>query len=203
MFMDAKLIPAAQLALSSLLDLGAFVRDSIITRAPKRRPQYHVKRAIAKYTAWAMKDGGVDSIWSTLPLFETVTVGKHVPSTVLESRTLAKLGDLHERWQATLAGRDITRSFGSTLSTSLEAPTLYGVSASHTIMAFVSYLPPSKENRVPGLRLIAMFDFGKEGFDVWNALAAAIFVIHCRNRMIELKEYLPEPGVRHEEDPDV
>ncbi|KAJ8118741.1 hypothetical protein OPT61_g350 [Boeremia exigua] len=192
----------AQLALSSLLDLGAFVRDSIITRAPKRRPQYHVKRALARYTSWAMKDGGVDSIWSTLPLFEIVTVSKNVSSTVLESRTLAKLGDLHERWQHTLASRGTTQSFGSSSSTSLEAPTLYGVSASHTIMAFVSYHPPSKENRIPGLRLIAMFDFGKEGFDVWNALAAAIFVVHCRNRMMELKEYLPEPEVHAGEDPD-
>ncbi|KAJ4985845.1 hypothetical protein SVAN01_08643 [Stagonosporopsis vannaccii] len=192
----------AQLALCSLLDLGAYVRDSIMTRAPRRQPQYHVKRALAKYSAWAMKDGGVDALWSTLPLFETVTVDKHVPSTVLESRTLDKLGDLHERWQRTLAAQASSTSFTSTSSTSLEAPTLYGISASHSIMAFVSYLAPSKENRIPGLRLIAMFDFGKEGFDVWNALAAAIFVTHCRNRMMELKEYLPEPALRVEEDPD-
>lgn len=150
-----------------------------------------------------MKDGGVDAHWSTLPLFETVTVSKDVPSTVLESRTLAKLGSLHERWQSALAAHTVTQTFDSSSSTSLEVPTLYAVSASHTIMAFVSYLPPSKENRAPGLRLIGMFDFGKEGFDVWNALAAAIFVVHCRNRMMQLKEHLPEPEVRVEEDPDV
>ncbi|KAF2626786.1 hypothetical protein BU25DRAFT_394045 [Macroventuria anomochaeta] len=193
----------AQLALSSLLDLGAYVRDSVITRAPKRQPQYHVKRALTKYTRWALKDGGVDLSWAALPLFEIVTVGKDVPSTVLESKTLAKLGRLHELWQSTLAARAATQSFTSSSSTALEVPTLYGVSASHTIMAFVSYLPPSRENRAPGLRLIAMFDFGKEGFDVWNALAAAIFVVHCRNRMMQLKEYIPEPEVRVEEDPDV
>lgn len=174
-----------------------------MTRAPKRQPQYHVKRALAKYTAWAMKDGSVDALWPTLPLFETVTVGKNVSASVLESRTLDKLGDLHERWQRTLAAHATSTSFTSTSSTSLEAPTLYGVSASHSIMAFVSYHAPSKENRIPGLRLIAMFDFGKEGFDVWNALAASIFIIHCRNRMMELKEYLPVPESRTEEDPDV
>ncbi|KAF3033201.1 hypothetical protein E8E12_003977 [Didymella heteroderae] len=193
----------AQLALSSLLDLGAYVRDSIMTRAPKRRPQFHVKRAIAKYTSWAMKDGGVNTHWSILPLFETVTVSKDVSSTVLETKILAKLGDLHDRWASALANRAATQSFTSSSSTSLDVPTLYGVSASHTIMAFVSYLPPTKDNRVPGLRLIAMFDFGKEGFDVWNALAAAIFVVHCRNRMMQLKEYLPEPEVGVKEDPDV
>lgn len=174
-----------------------------MTRAPKRRPQYHVKRALAKYTSWAMKDGGVDAHWSTLPLFETVTVSKDVSSTVLENKTLAKLGDLHDRWASTLANRATTQSFTSSLSTNLDVPTLYGVSASHTIMAFVSYLPPTKDNRMPGLRLIAMFDFGKEGFDVWNALAAAIFVVHCRNRMMQLKEYLPELETSVKEDPDV
>lgn len=150
-----------------------------------------------------MKDGDVDACWAALPLFETVTVNKDVPSTVLESRTLRKLGRLHEFWQTTLAARTTTQSTTSSSSTTLEVPTLYGVSASHTIMAFVSYLPPTKENRTPGLRLIAMFDFGKEGFDVWNALAAAIFVVHCRNRMMQLKEYLPQPEVPQQEDPDL
>ena len=179
------------------------MRDSVLTRSSNRPPQYHVKRALTKYANWAMKDGGVDHTWAILPLFETVTVGKNVPSTVLEARTLDKLGDLHERWQSTIAAYAATSSFHSSSSMTLEAPTLYAVSASHTIMAFVSYIPKSKENPVPGLRLIAMFDFGKEGFDVWNGLAAAIFVIHCRNRMMELKEYLPEPVVRVEEDPDL
>ena len=148
-----------------------------------------------------MKDGGVSALWSSLPLFETVTVGKHISSTVLESRTLTKLASLHERWQSALSTPAAKHSFSSAMP--LDAPTLYAVSASHTIMAFVSYVPVDQDNRVPGLRLIAMFDFGKEGFDVWNALAAAIFVVHCRNRMMELREWLPEPDVQMKEDPDV
>lgn len=146
-----------------------------------------------------MKDGAVSSTWRSLPLFETVTVSKDVPSTVLERKTLSKLGLLHDRWQSALANA----SSRSSPSAALDVPTLYGVSASHTIMAFVSYLPVSKENRNPGLRLVAMFDFGKDGLDVWNALAAAIFVVHCRNRMMQLKEYLPRPEVLAREDPDV
>lgn len=178
------------------------MRDSVITKAMKRKPQYQTKRAITKYTNWAMKDGGVALSWATLPLFDIVTVGKNVPASVLESKTLAKLGRLHELWQTTLAARTATQSFSTSSFTTLEVPTLYGVAASHTIMAFVSYVPPSKENRAPALRLVATFDFGKEGFDVWNALAAAIFVVHCRNRMMQLQEYLPEPEVVSEEDPD-
>lgn len=84
-----------------------------------------------------------------------------------------------------------------------EVPTLYGVTASHTVMAFVSYAPSTEDKEVPQLRLIAMFDFGKEGYDVWHALAVAIFITHCRNRMMQLKEVLPQPELPAEDDPDL
>lgn len=70
-------------------------------------------------------------------------------------------------------------------------------------MAFVSYTPAKEERDQPQLRLIAMFDFNKEGYDVWNSLAIAIFVIHCRNRMMQLRECVPEPEIMTEEDPDL
>ncbi|KAH6614301.1 hypothetical protein C7974DRAFT_444324 [Boeremia exigua] len=193
----------AQLALTSLLELGSHVRDAVLTHAPRRQPQYHIKRALRRYTSWAMKDSRLTPHWRTLPLFTTVTVNKHTPSTTLESLTLAKLATLHARWQSALTPQ---ASFSSTHSAALEAPTLYAVSASHTIMALVSYVPASRDAGA-GLRLIALFDFGKEGFDVWNALAAAIFVVHCRNRMMELREWLPVPMGEGEEgegvDPDL
>lgn len=67
-------------------------------------------------------------------------------------------------------------------------------------MAFVSYDPLAE---TPILRTVAMFDFGQEGYDVWNSLAIAIFIIHCRNRLMELQEWLPEPEEEPtESDPD-
>lgn len=85
-----------------------------------------------------------------------------------------------------------------------ELPTLYGVIASHTVMAFVSYVLPTSSSPKGSLRTVAIFDFGgDEGFDVWNSFAIAIFVIHCRNRMQELKEFLPEPVIGHHHDPDL
>lgn len=144
-----------------------------------------------------MKDGGMEHIWPELPLFEIVTWSLKVNVSVGEQKMLQKLGKLHERWQQALqnkANMDHT--------TMIDVPTLYGVTASHSVMAFVSYAPPSEEHEEPQLRLIAMFDFGKEGYDVWNSLAIAIFVIHCRNRMIQLQECLPEPSYSSSEDPD-
>lgn len=190
----------AQRALSSLFDLGGRVRDAWLTRARFRTPAYHIGRAVEKFARWAMKDGSVDHIWPELPLFETVTFGLEVDSAVGEREMLRKLGQLHEEWSRALH----TETAGSRLSpTGPEVPTLYAITASHTVMAFSSYAPPSEENETAQLRLIALFDFGKQGFDVWNSLAIAIFVIHCRNRMMQLQECLPQPDFPAEEDPDL
>ncbi|KAJ4368212.1 hypothetical protein N0V83_006568 [Neocucurbitaria cava] len=190
----------AQVALSNLFDLGSLARDAWHTRAPRRTPAYQIKRAVQKYTRWAMKDGGIDHIWPELPLYEIVTWGLNVHSSDGEKRMIEKLGKLHARWREALQTQTAQ---GELTSAVPGVPTLYGVTASHTVMAFVSYAPPTEENEQPHLRLIAMFDFGKEGYDVWNSLAVAIFVIHCRTRMMQLKESLPEPQLSTDEDPDL
>ena len=190
----------AQRALGDLFDLGGRARDAWQTRARVRTPADHIARAVKNYTRWAMKDGRVDHFWSELPLFDTVTFPRNVDPSVGEYQMLSKLSDLHDRWHQALqieAGEDCLSA------ASPEVPTLYGVTASHTVMAFASYAPPTEENETPQLRLIAMFDFGKEGYDVWNSLAIAIFVIHCRNRMMQLKECLSEPNLSTDEDLDL
>ena len=147
-----------------------------------------------------MKDGEIDHIWPELPLFEIVTWGYDVHSSDGEKRMIKKLNNLHARWRKALQTQTAEDRLTSVVP---DVPTLHGVTASHTVMAFVSYAPPTEEHDQPQLRLIAMFDFGKEGYDVWNSLAIAIFVIHCRNRMMQLKECLPEPEPSTEEDPDL
>ncbi|KAH9882001.1 hypothetical protein J1614_001172 [Plenodomus biglobosus] len=190
----------AQRALSNLFDLGGRVRDAWQTRARVRTPAYHIGRAVEKFTRWAMKDGGVDSIWRELPLFETVTFARNVDTAVGEREMLRKLGQLHEDWSQALHSETVG---GRMSPTGPEVPTLYGITASHTVMAFASYAPPTEENEAPQLRLLAMFDFGKDGYDVWNSLAIAIFIVHCRNRMIQLRDSLPQPDYSTEEDPDL
>jgi lactate dehydrogenase-like 2-hydroxyacid dehydrogenase len=147
-----------------------------------------------------MKDGEVDHLWPELPLFKTVTWPLSVHATVGERAMLHKLGDLYDQWYDALRIQEAEERGDVDVP---EVPTLYGVTASHTVMAFVSYAPPTEETEQPQLRLIAMFDFGLEGYDVWHALAMAIFVTHCRNRMMQLKEVIPEPELLTETDPDL
>ena len=143
-----------------------------------------------------MKDGKIGHVWPEIPLFEIVTWTRNVHATEGELKMIQRLRKLHARWEEALTEEHMA-------SVAPEVPTLYGVTASHTVMAFVSYAPATEETQKDQLRLIAMFDFSKEGYDVWNSLALAIFVIHCRNRMMQLKDCLPEPKLFSEEDPDL
>ncbi|USP76023.1 hypothetical protein yc1106_03297 [Curvularia clavata] len=190
---------SAQNALSRLFDLGGVVRDAWHTRA-KRTPEFHIGKAVKAYMKWAMKDGKVGRLWSQLPLFHTTTFSRLVHPSVSEEKMIEKLGRLHELWHDALQIDETERHKETIVA---EVPTLYGITASHTVVAFVSYAPPTKEGEQPHLRLIAMYDYGKEGYDVWNALSIAIFILHCRNRMMQLRECLSEPEVLSEEDPDL
>lgn len=147
-----------------------------------------------------MKDGKVDHLWSQLPLFQTVTFSRHVHPSVGEEKMLEKLGHLHGLWYDALKIGEAEQHGDSVVP---EVPTLYGITASHSVMAFVSYAPGNNDRDQPQLRLIAMFDFNKEGYDVWNSLAMAIFIIHCRNRMMQLSECLSGPETLTQEDPDL
>jgi hypothetical protein len=147
-----------------------------------------------------MRDGDVKQIWNHLPLFLAVSWHRKASVSECEAKLLRKLEKLYNTWHETLRYQSQAEGSHSTIP---EVPTLYGVASSHTVVAFVSYAPPTVDNPASRLRLIASLDFGKEEADVWNSLAIAIFVIHCRNRMTQLKDYLPElPCFVVEEDPD-
>lgn len=187
--------------------LGGRTRDAVRLDAPVRTAEYHICRATEAYYKWAVKDGCVDHLANELSLFETIHMPKDVHSSILQDQMLHKLEKLATKWKEALeAGisRDNDGHKGKAplaYASAPDVPTLYGVIASHTIMAFVSYDPQAA---TPSLRTVAIFDFGKDGYDVWNCLAIAIFVIHCRNRLMELEEFLPEPSyeVDGEFDPD-
>lgn len=117
---------------------------------------------------------------------------------------LRKLGKLHNRWNEAFDTYDEENNdHHNHVAAPEETPTLYGVIASHTVMAFVSYVAPTQAGVKASVRMIAMFDFSEEGYDVWNSLAVAIFIVHCRNRMKQLREFLPEPVVIPTPDPDL
>ncbi|KAK7192648.1 hypothetical protein DPSP01_006590 [Paraphaeosphaeria sporulosa] len=189
----------AQYALNQLFTVGGFARDAVLTKARKRTAERHIVQSVKKYSQWAMRDGGMRHTYKGIKLFDTVACPRNIPSYVCEQKMIRKLNKMYQKWDDEMLGHDKS----GLVAAPEEIPTLYGVIASHTVMAFVSYVLPTEPNPNGSLRTIAIFDFGEDGHDVWNSLAIAIFVIHCRNRMQELKEFLPEPVVVHSRDPDL
>lgn len=152
-----------------------------------------------------MKDAGIERTWKDISLFRVVVSNANTAPAVSEHKMLEKLGDLHSQWREALDSYVMNNPDSSDYAVAPEdPPTLYGVIASYTIMAFVSYVPPAQsQSERPTLRTVAIFNFGEEGYDVWNSLAIAIFVIHCRNRMKQLRDFLPEPLPVIQVDPDL
>jgi hypothetical protein len=174
-----------------------------------RTAEYQIREAVLKYNKWALRDGDIENTWNGLSLFDTISARKHVSSKVVEAKMLQKLGKLAAKWQEAFHERQIQdydnlnngKSCAMDFESGPELPTLYGVISLNTIMAFVSYDVHAAK---PMLRTVAMFEFANEGYDVWNSLAVAIFVVHCRNRMFNLQDCLPEREDRSSEtDPDV
>ncbi|KAH7130474.1 hypothetical protein B0J11DRAFT_483071 [Dendryphion nanum] len=176
-------------ALEELFQLGSRVRDAVKQKVAIRTPEWHIRRAVIEYDRWAIKDGRVQNI--NLSLFEVLSADKGIRTEVMERNMRRRLEKSAAAWKKALRVREDQTydvAEGPSESNIPKVPTLYGILVSHTIMAFISYDTATPD---APLRTIAIFDFGLEGFDVWNALAIAIFVIHCRNRMIELQDFLP------------
>ncbi|MCJ1359317.1 MAG: hypothetical protein MMC33_009318 [Icmadophila ericetorum] len=70
-------------------------------------------------------------------------------------------------------------------------PIIFGITIAHSIVQFSSHDP-----EVPGkaLRNLAIFNFGKDGQDVWNALAVAILVVWVRDSLVKIWNQMIEDG---------
>ncbi|KAF2747683.1 hypothetical protein M011DRAFT_401869 [Sporormia fimetaria CBS 119925] len=201
-------------ALYRLFEVGGRVRDAVANKPPIRTPEWQIRYHIQQYNKWAQIDANTyHNTLRTISLFDIIAVRKHVPAAAAEARMLKKLTKRAAQWRAAFEVRRTQDAAAATRGSKGKAPvvsssadpgpdlpTLYGVVACHTVMAFVSYDVHAK---TPMLRTVAMFDLGQDGYDVWNSLAIAIFVCHCRNRLLELREFLPRAEVLESSDDDV
>jgi hypothetical protein len=185
-------------ALKALIELGARARDSIISDAAQRTPEQIIRRGIWSYVKWATTDGKVDAAYN-IPVLAFESGANDVPTSTLQVNLLRKLGYIASQYKDAFRirssverdedGEESVEPLSEAEEFTYKLPTLYGALVSHTVMAIVSYdiLAPT-----PCLRTVAIFDFGQESYDVWNSLAVAIFVIHCRNVMMELSPMLSD-----------
>ena len=172
-------------ALSELISLGPKIRDKV---ALHLAPEPLIAKGVSDYTAWSLRDGNhlLDHHpRAPLPSVLAIQTGStRVPVPTLQNNIRRKFRALVQEW------RDVLRP-------EEEVPTLYGLIVSHTLSGLVAWDVVDAEQR--GMRTMAMFDYGQGDYDVWNSLALAILVVHCRDVVIELKNL----GALKEEEEEV
>ncbi|KAF2754357.1 hypothetical protein EJ05DRAFT_479355 [Pseudovirgaria hyperparasitica] len=196
-------------ATSDLLFLGRNVRDARYYPDPSRTSHTVAKRALKAYYKWATEDASVTGP-SDIPTLVIEAGGVNVPAAVMQHNMTRRLHKLANRYRDALRVHPSTEPEDSEMSANPPSeaeytaplPTLYGIIASHTVLAFVCYEPSDDE---AGLRMIGVFDFGEPHTDVWNSLAVAQFIVQARNSMMAMQPYTKhdlDDGTMEEDDPD-
>ena len=171
---------------TQLLDLGARVRAKQLS---KRNPGSWIKHEIKAYYKWALKDAALyDKLgWPAILVIQVASSESRGHE--LQSRMIKRLRKVSQKWSKTIKRLPKDEKF--------EIPSVYGVIISQTVIAFVTYVAAedigSKSAAEPtsALHTIGLFDFSDGGYDVWNAIALAIFAVHCRNQLMDITELAP------------
>ncbi|KAF2838940.1 hypothetical protein M501DRAFT_1004790 [Patellaria atrata CBS 101060] len=200
-------------ALQNLVYLGPRVRDTIINHSSTRQPEDVLGKAIEDYIKWSHEDAKLNAS-NCIPLLSVVTGSKDTSTKDLQNTLIDALEVTADRYREAFVIHSSVEDVSTIneISSEIDAPeftqpipTLYGAIMTHTMMGLLAYDSPG-HGEAPQLRTVGIFDWGKEDYDFWNALALAIFVVHCRDRAIELKEVLDnlegELGSDDSDDPD-
>lgn len=190
-------------ATRDLLKLPAHIRNQLRIKAwHGRRAEAMVVKYCEDYMKLIYKDSKLfvplklKKLWS---LICYAPGDDKTPTDALETLILTRLRKRAkkvleslrvETWDGRFGNHDTSNHFPHKGQTYLiEPPTLYGIVAKKALIAIVAYEPLSPRD---ALRTIAFFPMSNASADVWNAVALAIIMIQCRNKLLEIKAAIPE-----------
>lgn len=176
----------AEKALEKLFELGGQVRDSIAVRS-RLGPEVQVRRSVDAYLKWATLDGELDD-HSAIPLLAVETKPADTPASELHeniNRKLARLATRYRNAFRVLQSTETSPASRASTQYSYPVPTLYGIVASHALIAIMAYRP---DDPTPDAKPIAFFDMNDSNYDVWNSLALSILMCHVRDVQVRIAE---------------
>lgn len=185
--------------LGDLFSLGSRVRDR---KSTPLGPESIIERTVKRYLGWALRDANIHNRPNAIPVYDIYTLRKGQSTREAVTRLNCRLVSLAKRYRDSLRlaqsienpdnegnhGRETQVQY----SRERKFPVLTGFLICGPIVAVTTL--DSDPNACPDLdsgvscKLIAQFDMGEHGQDVWNALAIAITVMRVRKTMIELEE---------------
>jgi hypothetical protein len=195
-------------AITKFLEMAPRVRDNSRPGGHtyyKRRPEALVEDHVKHYAKMVYKDAGLerDVRKKYIPTLFTFSSAMYSTNTnILEAKILYKLRRRANRVLNLLLVTDDTpvecidaAEKAETLFKHdgeyflIEPPTLYGIISSQMISALVAYEPLAEKEC---LRQMVFFRHYKDVYDAWNCIALALMIIWCRDRMLDMKEVLPD-----------
>ncbi|OJD40349.1 uncharacterized protein BKCO1_1000181 [Diplodia corticola] len=179
----------AMKALRLLVNTPARARDATlkeVTPPPSRQPEKLIRRAIDGYMKWAFADAGVSDVTPTLAL---LSVPADVEPEVVEERMTRRLTKLKQEWRENLAIGEETDAGGNVVAVEqlCAPPTIYGILASHLMVSFVVLQDEDDGHERPGAHQLFCKHMDNIDYDIWDTIAIAIVVMHCRTKMANLK----------------
>jgi hypothetical protein len=172
------------------------VRDVQLLKKPT---EPLLKRTIEAYMKWAEADGGLKTL-RYIPLIHVIaaTPGQS-PASVSNAITI-QMQFLAMKYRKFLAldTSDIDGQDAQVFSYRAPPPSVFGFIIMGSLVILTSLDAADPQARV---RNLAHFDFSKRDLDVWNAVALAIVVCHCRDKIMAMKDDLEEESAS-DQDPD-
>lgn len=162
-----------------LLTIGGYIR-SLLDRDPLLERRFRLM--IKEFDNWAITDVRGMNLrrWKEKKVhtLAVITAPKFTENDVLMRRTIRKLERMEQKWKMILQG------------TGREVPPLYAIIHAGTVTAIMAYVPDNarhtgldEHTKMKTIAFITTWE--QREYDVWNAFALAIVIVHCRNMLME------------------
>ncbi|KAL2001216.1 hypothetical protein VTN02DRAFT_2089 [Thermoascus thermophilus] len=185
--------------LGDLLSLGSRVRDRQFTPLG---PESIIERTVKRYLGWALRDANIHNRPNAIPVYDIYTMRQGQSTREAVTRLNCRLISLAKRYRDSLRLAQRIENLQNEGSSGRETQVHYSRERKFPVLTGFLICGPivavttldSDPNACPDLdsgvscKLIAQFDMGERGQDVWNALAIAITVMRVRKTMLELAE---------------
>lgn len=163
-------------------------------------PEEILRREIESYWKWSMQDAGLAKT-DHIPAITIATAVPHESVASVVGRVTDQLHEMGNQFRSLWLDYSRCSEMDKEKDKHYvhKLPTLYGIVIKYTVVAFLTY-DASKPGQA--VRCVGTYTFGKEGQDVWNALAVSILFIRARNYLMELAEEGELGDVVDDEDDD-
>ncbi|KAK6531545.1 hypothetical protein TWF281_008339 [Arthrobotrys megalospora] len=172
-------------ALQRLVNVGGQVRDRTEIN-PSAPVEPLIYQEIKNFLNWAEKDGEISlSSILTINYNRSRNNNSKTTSEKTERKMKSMAGELRERHQKAIQQIALPDKSNEHTDAPKQLAVIYGVTVYNCVAALSSL---SCENAEADVKTHVVLDWTDVGLDIWNAIGVAIFIVSCRNDILDSDE---------------